>query len=123
MEDQTPGSAPDSGDQAKAPATESREHMIPKARLDAEISKRRELESTLTGLVEEMRQEIPEQFRGIIPEGLSPAQTLAWMRKATTAGLFAGPAKDGPDSKRPSGKPSLDFDNLSPQAMMAHGYK
>jgi len=125
------GLAPDTGENNQeqttaetAPASDNSGHMIPKSRLDKEIEKRREAEKALSVIVELMKMDIPEQFRGLIPEGLSPQEKIEWMQKATRMGLFSGPAlKSGPDAKRPGGKPSIEYDNLSPMQKMTLGYK
>ena len=60
--------------------------------------------------------------REIIPE-LPPAQQINWIRKAQKVDLFGLKQIDGPDSRRPGGKPPADFEGMSPQAIMATGYK
>ena len=134
MENQNPGNAPESGEdtQDKAPETSTPDtapesggkdqHMIPKQRLDQEISKRRETEKALASIADEMRDEIPEQFRGLVPEDLPPAKRIEWMRRATRSGLFSGPS-NGPDTKRPGGKPQTDYSGMSPQEMIEEGLR
>jgi len=110
-------------DQNTAPSPESgSSHMVPKSRLDSEIQKRKATEKQLEELAAQMLEDVPDQFKGIVPEGLSAADRIAWMRKATAAGFFSGPSTS-PDPARPTGKPATDLENMDPQAMRAMGYK
>ena len=131
MSDQNNGNAPDSGDQTNdqkkaqaapdAPAAKG-EHMVPKARLDEVIAQRKRAEGVIQGVVEELREDIPEEFRDLIPD-LEPTEQVKWIRGAIRKGLFTQPNASGPDAKRPGGKPPTDFENLSPGEMRAMGYK
>ena len=115
----------DSQDQAptgSAPDTQRKvEHMIPKTRFDQVVNQRKEAESALEELASELAEEIPEEFRDVIPE-LAPAARIKWMRSAMKKGLFGGSAPEGLDVKRPGGKPPINFDGMSPTAIMAQGY-
>ena len=81
-------------------ATANSDNMtIPKARLDKEIQKRKEIEDTVNGLVEELTSDIPEQYHALIPD-LPPAQKIKWMRQAQKAGIFSDRITVSPDRKR-----------------------
>jgi hypothetical protein len=60
-------------------------------------------------------------MRDIIPN-LAPAEKIKWIQAAEKKGLF-NKQLDGLDSKKPGDKLPPDFSNLSPQAIMAQGYK
>ena len=129
MSEENHGNAPESGDQnqpqdqgANDAPDKGGNHMVPKARLDQATAKRREAEEALTSLADELIQDVPEGMRDLIPD-LPPVEKVRWIRNATSKGLFAKPAPNGPDSKRPSGKPPTDFENMSPAAMREAGYK
>ena len=95
---------------------------IPKSRLDAEIQKRKESETTLTEIAQGFVEEVPEDMRDIIPD-LPAAQKIKWIQNAQKKGLFNKQTPEGIDTKRPGSKPAVNFDGLSPQAIMAQGYK
>ncbi len=96
--------------------------MVPKSRLDDVIQQRKDAETALQTVLDGMIEDIPEDKRDLVPD-LPPAKKIEWLRMATKKNLFAVQAPSAPDSKRPGGKPPVDFDNMSPQAIMATGYK
>ena len=99
------------------------ENMIPKARFDEVNAKRKAAEQSLSSVVESLKEDIPEQFRTLVPD-LGPAETIKWIQEANKTGLFKTTAPaNGPDSKRPGGKPSVDFTNMTPLEMRRAGYK
>ncbi|MBZ0255446.1 hypothetical protein K8I31_05260 [bacterium] len=107
---------------------ETGEKSVPKTRLDAEIAKRRGLEDTLKSVVDGMIQDVPEQFRELIP-ALAPADQIKWINDAKAKGLFvenAAPATDengnGPDANRPGGNPPKNFEGMNPVSIMETGY-
>ena len=53
--------------------------MIPKARLDEEIGKRRTLETELTELADTLLAEIPEHLKSLVPAELSPSARIKWL--------------------------------------------
>jgi hypothetical protein len=122
------GGAPDSGvnDQVQgntgnAPDQKG-EHMIPKSRFDQVVNQRKVAEAALEEIAVELAEEVPEDMRDVIPD-LPPAQKIKWLRAAIKKGVFGGNQQaNGPDSKRPGGKPPVNFDGMSPQAIMAQGY-
>jgi hypothetical protein len=59
----------------------------------------------------------------MVPD-LPPAEKIKWIQSAQKKGLFTkSHDTNGLDSKKPGDKPPIDFSNLSPQAIMAQGYK
>jgi len=99
------------------------EKMIPKSRLDQEISKRKEADKAIEAVANELLEDIPEDFRDIVPD-LPPAEKIKWIRNAQKKGLFnTNHKQDGPDSKRPGGKQPQDLSNLTPFELRRMGYK
>jgi len=95
---------------------------IPLSRLNQEIEKRKAVEKTVEEIAESLMDAVPEEFRDIIPD-VPASEKIKWLRIAELKGLFH---KEKPDldSKKPSGeKVPTDFSGLSPQAIMAQGYK
>lgn len=95
---------------------------IPKNRLDQEIAKRKEAETELKTIAENLKADVPEDFQDLIPD-LPPGKLIVWLRNASAKGLFNLQSQDSIDSKRPGGKPPKDFKDMSPQAIMSMGYK
>ena len=95
---------------------------IPKNRLDQEITKRKDAEKELSEIAENLKADVPEDMQDLIPD-LTPSKLIKWLRSANAKGFFNLKSKESIDSKRPGDKPSKDFDNMSPQAIMATGYK
>jgi len=58
------------------------------AQLNTYKEKAEKAEEALNKLLEAELNQIPEQFRDLIPEGLTPAQKLEWIAKAKEKGLF-----------------------------------
>ena len=96
--------------------------LIPKSRLDQEIDKRKEAEKGLQTIVDKMVEDVPEEKRGIIPD-LAPSAKITWLREANKQGIFENRKAESIDSKRPGDKSPTDFKDMSPQAIMATGYK
>lgn len=108
-----------------AKADEPSKTMIPKSRLDKEIARRKELETQLNALASEVLSAVPEDFRDLIPEGLSPAQKVAWVKKAKEKGLFDTDTRDVPGTDAGSARTtprSPNYANLPVHARMARGY-
>ena len=96
---------------------------IPLSRLNHEIEKRKQSDAALNEIAESLIEDIPEDMRDVVPD-LSPAAKIKWIRNAIKKGFFDSKApENSPDSKRPGGKPPSDFKGMSPQAIMAQGYK
>ena len=113
MSDQTEtGTAPERG-----------EKTIPYERFQRVNEQKRAAEAALAELVEELKADIPEDMRDLVPSIPAPEQ-VKWLRAAMRKGLFGGSREaSGPDSKRPGGKPPTDFNTMSAYEKMAHGYK
>ena len=97
-------------------------NMIPKARLDQEIAKRKASEDALKEVADSLKSTVPEEFQGLIPD-LPPQKLVRWIQDANQKGLFEKKTVEALDKKRPGDKQPQDFSNLSPQQMMARGYK
>jgi hypothetical protein len=122
MTDQT--TTPSAGDTAvSAPASDTAERMIPKARLDEEIAKRRAVEADLARLVEETVADIPEQFRELVPAGLGSAEKLAWIRKARSTGIFTTKVPATDTGRPTTTSQTVDLDALPTLAKIAAGYR
>lgn len=121
------GDASDNGDEKKAPDQGAQDQdkgaLIPKSRFDEVNGKRKAAESALTEMVEVLKADVPEDMRDLIPASLPPVEQAKWIKAAMAKGLFSKAPVNGPDSKRPGGKPPANFDNLSPAQMRAAGYK
>jgi hypothetical protein len=98
-------------------------NRIPKSRLDAEIEKRKASDASLMEVAESFVESVPEEYRDIIPNSLSPAATIKFIQQANAKGLFDAKPKDSIDTKKPGDKAPKDYSGLSPQAIMAQGYK
>lgn len=104
-------------------ATDNSEKMIPKSRFDQVNTAKKMAEETLQSLVDELKEDIPEKFKELVPN-LPPADLVKWIRSASKAGMFTEKAEpNGPDSKRPGGKPPTDFNNMTPQQLLSAAYK
>jgi hypothetical protein len=97
------------------------EKMIPKSRFDEVNAKKKEAEAELASVADGLTEEVPEEYRDMIPE-LAPAAKIKWLRAATAKGLFSKAPPEAPDSKRPNSKQTEDLTGLSPQSLMARGY-
>jgi hypothetical protein len=96
-------------------------NMIPKARLDQEIQKRKASEDALKEVADSLRESIPEEHRDLIPD-LPPAKLVKWIQQANAKGLFAEKKVEALDTKRAGDKHPQDLSGLSPQKMMSMGY-
>ena len=97
-------------------------NKIPKSRLDAEIQKRKAADSSLKDISDGFVESVPEEMRDIIPD-LPPAAKIKWIQTANAKGLFNPKGTPPVDTKKPGDKAPQNFDGLSPQAIMAQGYK
>jgi len=96
---------------------------VPRSRLNVEIEKRKALEKELKEVAKQMAEDVPEEFRDLVPTDLPPGKLVAWIKSASAKGLFDAKAeKDSPDAKRNKEKITEDLSNLSPQQMMSKGY-
>ena len=94
---------------------------IPLSRLNQEIEKRKQAETTLNEVADNLIEDVPEDKRSIIPD-LPAAQKIKWIKDAFKMGIFDNKPVEPIDPKRPAGKKPTDFENMSPQAIMATGY-
>ena len=99
-----------------------KEQMIPKARLDQEIQKRKASEDALKEVADSLRESITEEHRDLIPD-LPPAKLVKWIQQANAKGLFAEKKIEALDKKRPGDKQPQDYSTLSPLELMRRGYK
>lgn len=111
--------------QASDPGTKTvtQEDSVPLARLNAEIEKRKGVETTLSELANDFIQEVPEAFRELIPAELSAKGKIDFIRKASKAGLFNGTPQDGPGSGRPGKKQATNYDEMSTGELLSAGLK
>ena len=120
MSDQNNAAAGDTGEQINQATNE---HMIPKRRFDELNEKRKSAVQALEDIASGFIETIPDDMRDVVPD-LPPAEKIKWIQSAQKMGLFVKPQDaNGLDSKKPGDKPPIDFSNLSPQAIMAQGYK
>lgn len=139
MTENTPAQASDNADTAPAPA-KGGDHMIPKARLDQEIGKRKDLAEQVASIAHVVLANIPENLKALIPEELSPAEQVAWYLRAKETGVFDAsndvkPSGQGGEVKEvkdvpntDTGKPKVtpqdqDLSTLPPVARMARAYE
>jgi dsDNA-specific endonuclease/ATPase MutS2 len=76
----------------------------------------KELEGLITNMVEEKLKSVPEEMHDLVPSNLTAEQTLDWLSKAESKGLFGTKeAKEiGKPSNQSNEKPKVDKANLSP---------
>ena len=98
-------------------------NMVPKSRLDQEIERRKQAESGLEEICNNLVETIAEDKRGLIPD-LPPAKKVAWINEANKQGVFDDKqqTESSIDSQRPGDQKPKDFEGMSPQAIMATGY-
>lgn len=94
---------------------------IPLSRLNQEIEKRKLSENQLKEIADGLIETVPEEMRDLVPD-LPQGQKIKWIQNAAKKGLFNQQTPDGIDTKRPGGKSPVDFNNMSPQQIMAQGY-
>lgn len=119
----TPAPASDNAD--PAPRSDKPEMpMIPKARLDEEIGKRRTLETEYAEFAETVLAEIPDQLKPLIPADLSPSAKLKWFKQAKATGVFnAKPVVPETDKGKPATTPKdQDPSTMPVYARIAAGY-
>lgn len=105
------------------PTQKNDKDTIPLSRLQQEIEKRKSSDAALTELADELKEDIPEEKHDLIPD-LPPLKLVKWIRKAMGQGLFDEKKEAGSiDSKRANDKTPKDFEGMSPQSIMATGYK
>lgn len=123
MTEQNP--APPSDNGASAPTSDKVDSpMIPKARLDEELGKRRALEEELAHIASVVLSAVPENLKPLIPTELSPAQQAAyWIRVRDAGVLTPNPVVPETDNRKPTVTPrEIDISTLPVYARMASGY-
>lgn len=82
-----------------------------------------QLEGIITSMLNTKLESIPEEFRDLIPENLSPEQKLDWITKADSKGLFKDKSQDPlGGATNPSGK-TQDLEKLNAHQLMQNGYR
>lgn len=124
MTEQNTGNNTDKVDNKNTPVDEPKntESMIPKTRFDQVVLQKNELNETLTGLVNELKNDIPEEYQDLIPD-TKPADQIKWIRNAMKKGLFNKTETKSPDSKTPGSAKELDFSYMNTTEKIKHGYK
>ncbi|MCK1985174.1 MULTISPECIES: hypothetical protein [Peribacillus] len=69
--------------------TTSKEFSEFKAQYSSVEDRNKQLEGVINGLLETKLQSIPEDYRDLIPENLTPESKLEWINRAETKGLFS----------------------------------
>ena len=101
--------------------------MVPYGSLHEERQKRKAAETQLEQMASEVLSQVPEDFRGLIPESLPPLERVAWFKSAKSTGIFdqAAPMPGVPltDAGQPRlSAPAIDKSKLSPTERMKMGY-
>jgi hypothetical protein len=124
MTEENDASAGDKSDQRDQNITNAnREHTIPKSRFDALNEKKKAAESSLEEIADGFVETISEDMRELVPN-LPAAEKIKWIQAAQKQGLFGkNQENSGLDSKKPGDKKPIDYEGMSPQAIMASGYK
>ena len=65
---------------------------------------------------------MPDEMQDLIPD-LPPDQLISWIQKMNSSGIFDTKEPDPIDNKRANDKKVVDFEGMSPQAIMSKGYK
>jgi len=92
----------DTGNATDHGAGNNAENTVPQSRLNKEIDRRKAAESALETFATEAAEDVPEEFRALIPN-LPPADKVKWIREAKKSGLFNRTAsEDGPGAQRPA---------------------
>lgn len=83
----------------------------------------KELEAIITEMLNARLENLPEELRDIIPEGLTPEQKLAWIDKAERKGLFGNKAEEPVGgATNPPQQQSINLDDASPFQKLLMGY-
>jgi ribonucleoside-triphosphate reductase len=88
-----------------------------------------QLEAVINGLLEARLENVPEEFRDLVPGNLAPEQKLEWLGAAEKKGLFgvASQKKETPvgSQTNPAGGATTDLNTMTPGQLfrMAYGQK
>jgi len=101
----------------------AKDKSVPLSRLNEEIEKRKALETELGTVAEKLIEDIPEDFKALVPD-LPAGAKITWIKDATAKGLFTSKEVDNQslDTKIASDKKVLDSENMSPIDRMSTGY-
>lgn len=79
-------------------------------------SRATELETLITGMVEQKLQSVPKEMHDLVPSNLTAEATLDWLNKAESKGLFGKPEikEIGKPSNHSNESPKVDKANMSP---------
>ncbi|MFJ7855292.1 hypothetical protein ACIQX3_21375 [Peribacillus frigoritolerans] len=98
--------------------TTSKEFSEFKAQYSSVEDRNKQLEGVINGLLETKLQSIPEDYRDLIPENLTPELKLDWINKAETKGLF-GKAPQQPVGEQTNGSEKT---SITKEQFMKMGY-
>lgn len=81
------------------------------------------LETLISEMLKAKLEALPEEYRDIIPDDLSPEAKLGWIEKATAKGLFGAKKASQPigDPTNPP-KNAADLEALNPLQLLQAGY-
>jgi dsDNA-specific endonuclease/ATPase MutS2 len=76
----------------------------------------KELEGLITNMVEDKLKSVPEEMHDLVPSNLTAEQTLDWLSKAESKGIFGKQeAKEiGKPTNQSNEKPKVDAQKMSP---------
>lgn len=82
------------------------------------------LEGVINGLLEVNLENVPEEFRDLIPDNLNPEQKLAWLNNAEKKGLFGSRKQETPigEKTNPNNAHQGDISQLNPLQLLLAGY-
>jgi len=86
-----------------------------KAKTTQAEDRAKQLENVVNELVENKLRDIPEDYKELIPEGMSAEEKLAWISKAESKGLFKKSADVEIGKPMNNGAPQIDVNKLSAQ--------
>jgi anti-sigma28 factor (negative regulator of flagellin synthesis) len=110
---------PDNGTNGTDPTRT--EKTVPYERFQKVNEAKKQAEETLSAIATELLEDVPDDMRDIVPD-LPPADKIKWLRNAIKKGVFTSKVEtSGPDSKRPGGKTTPDYDTMSPSELISLG--
>lgn len=83
-----------------------------------------QLEAVINGLLEAKLGDVPEEYRDLLPEQMTPEAKLEWLANAEKKGLFKSTKKETPLGERtnPQGGQNADLNQLSPMELLRAAY-
>lgn len=101
----------------------SKEYSEFKSKYENVESRAKELENVINSLLESKLESIPEDFRDLIPDNLTPEAKLEWVTKAEQKGLFSKKGqKPIGEASNPAQAQAIDLNSLSPIQLMKAAY-